>query len=66
MPLNKTKQKGTKTKKGTNQRETKNIERRHHKPAKEAQPSSVTTPIRLEPNSRWRTPKRRTISVVPL
>ena len=28
MPLNKTKQKGTKTKKGTNQSETKNIERR--------------------------------------
>ena len=28
MPLNKTKQKGAKTKKGTNQSETKNIERR--------------------------------------
>ena len=27
MPLNKTKQKGTKTKKGTNQSETKNIEK---------------------------------------
>ena len=44
MPLNKTKQKGTKTKKGTNQSETKNIERG------KAQVTKKTTNPRKKPN----------------